>query len=49
VKRKSFLGEKVLWKHVYGNVQMPYQTIMQLGHYKKQSGEFFSSSTLPTT
>ncbi len=39
VKRKSFLGEKVLWKHVYGNVQMPYQLIPQLGFYKRQSGQ----------
>jgi hypothetical protein len=27
VKKKKFLGEKVLCKHAYGNVQMPCQMI----------------------
>jgi hypothetical protein len=39
VKRKSFLGEKIMCKHAYGNVQMPCQMIMQLGFHKRQNGK----------
>jgi hypothetical protein len=47
VKRKSFLGEKVLCKYAYGNVQMPYQITLELGFHKRQNGKcFFTFHTI---
>jgi hypothetical protein len=53
VKRKTcFFDVKVLNKHAYGNIQMPYQSILQLGLHKIQSGKgsfiFHTSNDLNT-
>jgi hypothetical protein len=36
MKNKNKISVEVLNKHVYGNIQMPYQLILQLGLHKTQ-------------
>jgi hypothetical protein len=39
VKNKCFFYVEIMSKHEYGNIQMPYQLILQLGLHKSQSGK----------
>jgi len=41
MERKSFLSEEVLIKHVNGNVQMLYESILQIGLHKSKSKKCF--------
>jgi hypothetical protein len=40
VEKKSFLSVEVLSKHSYDNIQMPCQSISQLGLHKIESGNY---------
>jgi hypothetical protein len=46
IERKSFLSEEVLIKHANDNIQMLYQSILQIGLHKRKSKNVFFFSNL---